>query len=108
MSNIVQVQVLSWAPFLKSRAVRIKTEMLSTTNPSKHWGFFIGGISAQPTSAVFQNESESRFAERFAESAANRQFHELIFDRRKYRVSGLWQHHQGKVYGRRSGLVFEL
>ena len=89
MSNIVQVQVLSWAPFLQSRAVRIKSEMLSTTNPSKHWGFFIGGISAQPTSAVSQNLSKPRFAERFAESAADRQLHELIFDRRKYRISGL-------------------
>jgi hypothetical protein len=81
--------------------------MLSTTNPSKHWGFFIGGISAQPTSAVFQNQSDPRFAERFAESAADRQFHELIFDRRKYRVSGLEWHHQGKLYGIRSWLVFE-
>ncbi|MEN9601328.1 MAG: hypothetical protein RIS56_934, partial [Verrucomicrobiota bacterium] len=53
------------------------------------WGFFIGGISAQPTSAVSQNLSKPRFAERFAESAADRQLHELIFDRRKYRVSGL-------------------
>ena len=39
MSNIVQVQVLSWAPMLQSHAVRIKSEMLSTTNPSKHWFF---------------------------------------------------------------------
>gem|GEM_PF-2243417 len=80
--------------------------MLSTANPSKHWGFFTGGISAQPTSAVPQNESDLRFAERFAESAADRQFHAPIFDRRKHRVSGLEWHHQGKFYGRRSGLVF--
>ena len=80
--------------------------MLSTANPSVYWGFFIGRTSAQPTSAVSQNESESRFAERFAESAVDRQFHELICDRRKYRVSGLEWHHQGKLYGRRSGLVF--
>jgi hypothetical protein len=81
--------------------------MLSTANPSKNWGFFIDGISAQPTSAVSQNLSKPRFAERFAESAADRQFHELIFDRRKYRVSGLEWDHQGKLYGIRSGLVFE-
>ena len=54
-----------------------------------------------------QNQSDPRFAERFAESVSNSQFYELIFDRRKYRVSGLEWHHQGKFYGRRSGLVFE-
>jgi hypothetical protein len=77
--------------------------MLPTANPSKHWGFFIGGISAQPECSVSKNQSDPRFAE----SAADRQFHELIFDRRKYRVSGLEWDHQGKLYGIRSGLVFE-
>ena len=76
--------------------------MLSTTNPSVYWGFFIGRTSAQSTSAVPQNESESQFAERFAESVAAPQFHKPVFARQKRRVSGLWQHHQGKLYGRRS------
>ncbi|MEY3546349.1 MAG: hypothetical protein RLZZ313_710, partial [Verrucomicrobiota bacterium] len=57
--------------------------------PSKHWGFFMGRTSAQPECSVSKNLSKPRFAERFAESAADRQLHELIFDRRKYRISGL-------------------
>ena len=53
------------------------TISLKTTSTSeKHWGFLIGRTSAQLTSAVSQNESESRFTERFAESAPNPQFHE--------------------------------
>ena len=56
-------------------------------------GFFLlGRTSAQPTSAVSQNESESRFAERFAESAANPQLRRALFDRKKRRVRGLWLH----------------
>ncbi len=62
-------------------------------------GVFYVGRSVQTNSAVSQNESESRFAERFADSAANPQFHEPVIDRRKRRVRGLWLH-QGELYGR--------